>query len=297
MNYTTQCTNCQTKFRVTQEQLSMADDFVRCGRCSHVFNARDHLDGVALVADVKDDETLSGSVAPHIPNGLQLDDSSEVGAQINTYNTSFKEVLRNTNKTQPQEIRNVANSNISYEDVDLPGQEDEDELQASQVGGMPASTRQDSSWKWLIFLASMFLLAQVIYGQRNMLVETYPELHEFFGRICSLTGCRLPLPRLPENILTEYSKLDSIPNHPNFVELTVHVKNHGTEAQNYPYLDLSLKDLQDQVVIRRLIKPQEYLSKASQEIRAFHPHTTHHVRLRMDTGDKSVVGYAIRWVY
>lgn len=38
----TQCPNCQTRFRVTDEQLSIAGGKVRCGSCMKVFNAVEH---------------------------------------------------------------------------------------------------------------------------------------------------------------------------------------------------------------------------------------------------------------
>jgi len=38
----TQCPNCQTRFRVTDEQLGIAKGKVRCGNCMSVFNAIEH---------------------------------------------------------------------------------------------------------------------------------------------------------------------------------------------------------------------------------------------------------------
>lgn len=38
----TQCPSCETRFRVTEEQLSIAKGKVRCGNCMKIFNAVDH---------------------------------------------------------------------------------------------------------------------------------------------------------------------------------------------------------------------------------------------------------------
>ncbi len=38
----TQCPMCQTSFRVTEAQLTIANGAVRCGSCLHIFNAPDH---------------------------------------------------------------------------------------------------------------------------------------------------------------------------------------------------------------------------------------------------------------
>jgi predicted Zn finger-like uncharacterized protein len=40
--FTTGCPNCATKFRLTPEQLEIAEGMVRCGKCMGVFNASDN---------------------------------------------------------------------------------------------------------------------------------------------------------------------------------------------------------------------------------------------------------------
>ena len=39
---TTKCPNCETAFRVTEEQLAAANGMVRCGKCMGIFNASDN---------------------------------------------------------------------------------------------------------------------------------------------------------------------------------------------------------------------------------------------------------------
>lgn len=43
----TRCPHCQTRFRVTEQQLGVASGKVRCGNCMEVFNAREHAVGGA----------------------------------------------------------------------------------------------------------------------------------------------------------------------------------------------------------------------------------------------------------
>jgi predicted Zn finger-like uncharacterized protein len=57
MSLVTRCPACGTVFRVVQDQLKVSEGWVRCGRCSEVFNAvdglfdLDHDDAVAAAAD------------------------------------------------------------------------------------------------------------------------------------------------------------------------------------------------------------------------------------------------------
>ena len=43
MSLATRCTECGTVFRVVQDQLKVSEGWVRCGRCSAVFNALENL--------------------------------------------------------------------------------------------------------------------------------------------------------------------------------------------------------------------------------------------------------------
>jgi predicted Zn finger-like uncharacterized protein len=43
MSLATRCPQCQTVFRVVQDQLRVSEGWVRCGRCTEVFNAAQHL--------------------------------------------------------------------------------------------------------------------------------------------------------------------------------------------------------------------------------------------------------------
>ena len=43
--FITQCPNCGTSFRVSQQQLQVANGSVRCGSCMHIFQARAHQPG------------------------------------------------------------------------------------------------------------------------------------------------------------------------------------------------------------------------------------------------------------
>ena len=65
MSLATRCTDCGTAFRVVQDQLRVSDGWVRCGRCSAVFNAEQHLF-----------ELDASSAAPATPPDIDLGDEA-----------------------------------------------------------------------------------------------------------------------------------------------------------------------------------------------------------------------------
>jgi hypothetical protein len=206
------------------------------------------------------------------------------------YHPNFDDLLQQPSHV-PSSQEELSSSKALFDE------ESQDFSGEHHVGEQTEDVPNNFLWWGLSALAGLVFALQWGYSNRELLVKHYPSLHPTFKQICVWTGCALPLPRLTENIQTEYTKLDPIPGYPNYIQLTVNVKNHGAEAQDYPLMDLTLKDLQDQVIVRKLIKPQEYLPQDALQIKAFHSHATHNIVLRMDTGDKSVAGFVVRWVY
>ncbi|MEO7245659.1 MAG: zinc-ribbon and DUF3426 domain-containing protein [Rubrivivax sp.] len=64
MSLATRCRACGTVFRVVQDQLRVSDGWVRCGRCSEVFNAVEHLVDLSLHTP---GEAGPGAVVPRAP--------------------------------------------------------------------------------------------------------------------------------------------------------------------------------------------------------------------------------------
>ena len=70
MTLTTRCPSCNTVFKVAQDQLQLAEGWVRCGRCDETFEAQD-----ALAQRQAESETIAAQppLAPALPEGLQAD--------------------------------------------------------------------------------------------------------------------------------------------------------------------------------------------------------------------------------
>ena len=52
MSLATRCPECGTTFKVVRDQLRISDGWVRCGRCSHVFDGTEHLHDPDAPVDV-----------------------------------------------------------------------------------------------------------------------------------------------------------------------------------------------------------------------------------------------------
>jgi predicted Zn finger-like uncharacterized protein len=66
MSLATRCTECGTVFRVVQDQLKVSEGWVRCGRCSAVFNALENL------CELDADATEPARVQSHEPAAQRM---------------------------------------------------------------------------------------------------------------------------------------------------------------------------------------------------------------------------------
>lgn len=82
----TRCPHCDTRFRVTSEQLKIADGKVRCGHCMEVFDARSHADSPAgKVTASSSPSSEEGFSATDLDDDLIFQDNPEEDAAEGPY--------------------------------------------------------------------------------------------------------------------------------------------------------------------------------------------------------------------
>ena len=112
--------------------------------------------------------------------------------------------------------------------------------------------------KWLVSagVLVLVLLLQVVFVQRNWLVAQEPALRPLLSALCA---CEVTWPREPEAVLIESSSFTENPQGGYTVQLRLKNTQHHPVAM--PALELSLTDLQDQVLVRRVFTAEELSGK------------------------------------
>jgi predicted Zn finger-like uncharacterized protein len=99
-------------------------------------------------------------------------------------------------------------------------------------------------------------LVQILVAQRNWLGAEEPALRPVLSMLCA---CEVTWPREPEAVLIESSSFIENPQGGYTVQLRLKNTQHHSVAM--PALELSLTDLQDQVLVRRVFSAQELSGK------------------------------------
>lgn len=333
MTRITACPQCQTRFRVTAEQLEARNGNVRCGRCSHVFNAYDTLaEEEPAPAEVSQrqfppppefqaieekDSRVGENIPeenPESPPAAPMEGAAEENISAAQAEVLPEELLIPPQDEAPPEILDVAESFTPPETAQEPEPEARPEVRVVRIQPPPQKIEPKVSperpkygpppkprraWPWV--LASLPLLAglagQGIYYFRDAIAANYPPTRPLLEQACSYLQCRIDLPRNPDLLGIESSELHADPARANIVVLTSVLRNRASHVQAYPALELTLTNAKDEMVARRVLSPKEYVRQTASIAQGIPARGDVAVKLLMDLGDLKAEGYRLYLFY
>lgn len=276
----TRCPHCHTAFRVTSGQLRVRQGRVRCGACSEVFDALDSLaDEVAVIVA----QPPAAEAVVEVPRAVAV--PAEAGPD--------EAVVSPEPEPEPE----------SRPSPDGEMQQEVEPDEAAEVKALPeawdsvAETPQPRRWPWAVGLVAMLLLAvgQLIFIYRVELAVLSPELRPLLVAACEVTGCSVPWPRRPELVGIESSDLE--PAGGDRLLLTATLKNRAPFVQEYPHLELTLTDTQDDALLRKVLAPADWLPAGQAAAAGFAARGELAVKLLLEAKGVPAVGYRLYLFY
>ena len=154
-------------------------------------------------------------------------------------------------------------------------------------------------WALLSLLALLTLAGQVLYRYRAEVAAMVPATRAPLAAICLRLGCRVPLPRRPELMSIDSSELQADPRREGLISLSAVIHNRAGFAQDYPALELTLTDEADRPVLRRVLRPGDYLGARSPEqlAQGIAPASETSIRVFLDTARARATGYRLYLFY
>ena len=294
----TRCPSCHTHFRVHAEQLAARGGQVRCGKCSRVFDALEHL--IEEIVPAQEYAAMRGpGAAAELPREAAPAQAADAGAKLaEPAIAGSADVVAETmdagiaaaavpepEPAQPSRVEAVA----------APGTDSFDFGPIAAAGPVEQARR----WPWLLgaLLLLLALLAQAAYHYRSAIVVLVPEAKPYAVALCATLGCELPLPRRIELMSIEASDLQADTTNPDVMVLTATLKNRATFEQQLPALELTLTDAQDQQVVRRVLAPQDYLGKAANAQAGFAANAEIAIKVFIEGSQVKATGYRLYLFY
>jgi predicted Zn finger-like uncharacterized protein len=273
----TRCPTCSTAFRVTPEQLKARAGKVRCGHCNVVFNALESLE------DAPPPAAAEAMVPQSVPEERHETESfvEAPGEAAVPEAASGTPLIANEPAAEAVDAGSI---DILLED-------------AGATEAPPPSRKRVFAWAAAGLLALGFLVAQAVYVFRGELAIAQPGLRPQLEELCSQLGCDIPLPRKADLVGIEASDLHPDPQQKNLLVLAATLKNRAPFAQGYPHLELTLTDMRDQPMVRKVFAPADYLAESADLHAGFAANGELAVNLRLDAGDTGASGYRLYLFY
>jgi predicted Zn finger-like uncharacterized protein len=323
MALATRCPACTTVFRISTTQAAVKGGQVRCGICRHVFNSLDalvrveDLDVVEEVIVDPADGTIAkvGAKAIATPDEAHVADAllaPTVRDERPTISEWWLPEVPPAAPPHPVRAPGATAAPLTGPHVDsLPpsGRPDDLASELSPIDGTnpvfmhPAAGTGSTSrpFRWalatLSLVAALVLVVQLAYLFRDELAVRWSPARPWLSSACALVGCRVGYPVHPAAITIESASVQTSAPVSNVYVLTALLRNRDGFDVRYPDLQLVLTDLRDQPILRRDLRPEDYLPPGRTPESGFPAQSELPVRVVFELNELRFVGFRLNQTY
>jgi predicted Zn finger-like uncharacterized protein len=254
-------------FKVVQDQLRMSEGWVRCGQCNEVFDANAH-----LFNDI--DTALAAPPPPPPPvqepwvESLKFEPPPKQSFQTPP-KQSFQPPAKPALAPEPEPAAYAPEDDqvdalLDQSPLELAGEEESaaPSFMAAAVA-QKNSFWQRSSVRLALVAFSVFLIGllcvQFLIHERDRLAASSPVAKQFLAGACTVLGCTVSPLRQIQSVVIDSSSFVKVRGEVYRLQFTL--KNSGPVEVAIPAMELTLTDLQDQPVIRKVLLPSEFGAK------------------------------------
>lgn len=263
-----QCPACLTTFKVAPAQLARRDGVVRCGICSAIFHAEQHL--------------------------LQLPPktSPQTDAQPGKETASSR---RNKNRRDEKNRRSSVRRRGKIKSMAVPFTEDSDIPTVTELSGLAKPRHRWHAVIWGLgdVLLLTLLAGQFMYFYRNELA-VYPSWRPTVREFCRYASCEIRPRRDIALMELLQTTIAPHPKYENALRIRTTLVNRAAFPQAYPGMEVSLTDNAGTVLARRTFSPSQYLEIPAAGVLT--PNLVVTTLLDVTNPHGKAVGYEIRLV-
>ncbi|MFT6395171.1 MAG: hypothetical protein ACJARW_001687, partial [Methylophilaceae bacterium] len=166
------------------------------------------------------------------------------------------------------------------------------------LDGVNKKPRQHSFLSILISLLLLLVFIGLsVYFLRGKIASEYPQLKPALERICKKLNCTIDLPKNLGLISIGNSDMQEDDDYQAVINLSSSLQNNATYSQAYPNIELTLTDSDDTPVIKKLIKPKDYLVSKKKLAQGLAPHEIANIKIALRVDEASVASYRILLLY
>jgi predicted Zn finger-like uncharacterized protein len=275
MSYITRCPACTTAFKVVPDQLKISDGWVRCGHCHQVFDATLDLQPWQLGQPPSAD--ASAPMDPPAAEPRSTEPPAEPlppAAVVDATPASMAQAVPVPPMQplpEPQEPEPEPAPPPDFQPtlvIEAVADRRAPQVHADHTRA-PSFVRQAERrafWRkpvmrWLLGILLLWLLGllalQVVLDRRDLIAaRDYPAARPALEALCALLDCVIETPLQLDDLVIDSSVL--LRRSPGRYSFNVVIRNRAAHAVAMPAIELTLTDLQDQVLVRRVLLPTQW---------------------------------------
>ena len=248
MSLATRCPACNTVFRVVQDQLRVSEGWVRCGRCSEVFNA------VAQMVS-----SASSVASPELGQTTQ--------PRVNIVAAAPTDEVQATTSVSP--VPELPGPSVANAGIEAAAPAEQAPSSASVQDDEPPSflraARRAERWQQPavrrslaagVAALALVLSIQLFVEYRDLVTARWPATRTSAEWLCSALGCRVELPRMVDALVVESSGLLRVEGTQTY-RLNLVLRNRSALELAMPLVELHLSDSQGRTIARRAFAASE----------------------------------------
>ncbi len=293
-------------FKVVPDQLRVSDGWVRCGQCAEVFDANLNLqDGLPDAAPTDSlPETID--LAPPAPESAALPEVDEgLGnapfLAVNAHALHFEPEALSEQFIEPHldetdlEAPSAVQQAVIEDGSLAPGDEPEHSFLPPKGASIWMSRSVRVILASLCFALCLLLVGQVVLQERDRIAASAPTTGPFLDAMCHAVGCTVAPYRQIESVVIDSSSFTKVRS--DVYRLGFSFKNTAQISIATPALELTLTDMQDQPVIRRVFMATDFgdasgVMAAGAELLVSLP-----ISVKMEGNSEKVAGYRLLSFY
>lgn len=281
MNYITSCPECGTQFLLNKEHLKASRGKVQCGHCDHVFNAKNRL------TEISDEFTSTAEYQ------ASLENTASENQTLEDLDTAPLTATAHSAEESTY-IGEFSASAVDTSELDTP-------IVIEDLTTDPKFSRKKFKPSIWLSLLSLFLLVlavlQTVYFMRIKIAAEYPQFKPLLVQGCAYLRCDISLPQNLDLLVIDDSDMQEDENYQGVINFSSSLVNNANYAQTYPNIELTLTNVDDQPVLRRLIKPIEYVRPDTKQSAGIAAHEEIRIKLAIHPSDLAVAGYRVLLLY
>ncbi len=150
---------------------------------------------------------------------------------------------------------------------------------------------------WIVAaLLLVLLVALLAWWQREPIMSRWPQTADMYRQTCAKLGCVVVPPRNIDQLQIETSTLTQS-TQANQFDLSMSIHNRAALALAWPSLEISLLDANNQLVIRRVVSPAQYLPAGTDLNAGIGANGRQAVRLQLNASDTAPANYRVLIFY